>query len=127
MIPWQLGVQQNGAMYSNAHAWMQTFDCCCSCDACQGFMNVQPLFKRHCIRNNLLQHVPKFSVTAEPKRCIATLLTTFVFVSVLSDKCAAHLKAIVDFDQSPLIVCFLSVAGRASFSAASIAACVTLL
>ena len=29
MIPWQLGVQQNAAMYSNAHAWMQTFDCCC--------------------------------------------------------------------------------------------------
>jgi len=24
-----LGVQQNAAMYSNAHAWMQTFDCCC--------------------------------------------------------------------------------------------------
>ncbi len=34
MIPWQLGVQQNAAMYSNAHAWMQTFDCCCTgCDA----------------------------------------------------------------------------------------------
>ncbi len=31
MIPWQLGVQQNAAMYSHAHAWMQTFDCCCSC------------------------------------------------------------------------------------------------
>jgi len=30
MIPWQLGVQQNAAMYSNAHAWMQTFDCCCT-------------------------------------------------------------------------------------------------
>jgi len=29
MIPWQLGVQQNAAMYSNAHAWMQTFDSCC--------------------------------------------------------------------------------------------------
>ena len=29
MIPWQLGVQQNAAMYSHAHAWMQTFDCCC--------------------------------------------------------------------------------------------------
>jgi len=25
-----LGVQQNAAMYSNAHAWMQTFDCCCT-------------------------------------------------------------------------------------------------
>ena len=31
MIPWQLGVQQNAAMYSNAHAWMQTFDYCCMC------------------------------------------------------------------------------------------------
>ena len=31
MIPWQLGVQQNAAMYSHAHAWMQTFDCCCRC------------------------------------------------------------------------------------------------
>jgi len=23
-------VQQNAAMYSNAHVWMQTFDCCCT-------------------------------------------------------------------------------------------------
>ena len=30
MIPWQLGVQQNAAMYSNAHVCMQTFDCCCT-------------------------------------------------------------------------------------------------
>ncbi len=29
MIPWQLGMQGNAAMYSNAHVWMQTFDCCC--------------------------------------------------------------------------------------------------
>ncbi len=29
MIPWQLGMQGNAAMYSNAHVWMQTFDSCC--------------------------------------------------------------------------------------------------
>ena len=31
MIPWQLGMQGNAAMYSNAHVWMQTFDSCCMC------------------------------------------------------------------------------------------------
>ncbi len=31
MIPWQLGMQGNAAMYSNAHVWMQTFDSCCTC------------------------------------------------------------------------------------------------
>ncbi len=30
MTPWQLGMQGNAAMYSNAHVWMQTFDSCCS-------------------------------------------------------------------------------------------------
>ena len=30
MIPWQLGMQGNAAMYSNARVWMQTFDCCCT-------------------------------------------------------------------------------------------------
>ncbi len=30
MTPWQLGMLGNAAMYSNAHVWMQTFDCCCS-------------------------------------------------------------------------------------------------
>ncbi len=30
MIPWQLGMQGNAAMYSNAHVWMQTFDSCCT-------------------------------------------------------------------------------------------------
>ncbi len=29
MIPRQLGMQRNAAMYSNANVWMQTFDCCC--------------------------------------------------------------------------------------------------
>ncbi len=30
MIPRQLGMQGNDAMYSNAKVWMQTFDCCCT-------------------------------------------------------------------------------------------------
>ncbi len=30
MIPRQLGMQRNAAMYSNANVWMQTFDCCCT-------------------------------------------------------------------------------------------------
>ncbi len=30
MIPGQLGMQGNAAMYSKAHVWMQTFDCCCT-------------------------------------------------------------------------------------------------
>ncbi len=29
MIPRQLGMQGNAAVYSNANVWMQTFDCCC--------------------------------------------------------------------------------------------------
>ena len=29
MVPRQLGMQRNAAMYSNAKVWMQTFDCCC--------------------------------------------------------------------------------------------------
>jgi len=29
MIPRQLGMQGNAAMYSNANFWMQTFDYCC--------------------------------------------------------------------------------------------------
>ena len=29
MTPWQLGMQANAAMYSNAIYWMQAFDCCC--------------------------------------------------------------------------------------------------
>ena len=30
MIPRQLGMQGNAAMYRNADVWMQTFDCCCT-------------------------------------------------------------------------------------------------
>ena len=30
MIPRQLGMQGNAAMYSNANVWMQTFHCCCT-------------------------------------------------------------------------------------------------
>ena len=47
MIPRQLGMQRNAAMYSNANVWMQTFDCCCTCTnlACTNLatvLTVQP-------------------------------------------------------------------------------------
>ncbi len=41
MTPGQLGMQGIAAMYSNAHVWMQAFDCCCN--AVQQLMsNVNP-------------------------------------------------------------------------------------